>query len=106
MPVGPTSRYCLLPVRYEPDAAGVSHPAIPARPVPPPADPTATAYFHTVVAGETIELLAFRYLGSSSAWWLIADANPTAFPLDLAPGAVVAIPTDASPGRVQRTRSF
>ena len=56
------------------------HPAIPARPVPPPADPTATPYFHTVVAGETIELLAFRYFGSSAAWWLIADANPTALP--------------------------
>jgi hypothetical protein len=42
MPVGPTSRYRLLPVGFEPDAAGTAHPAIPARPVPPPADPTAT----------------------------------------------------------------
>jgi hypothetical protein len=105
MPVGPTSRYSPLAVGLEPDAAGVAHPAIPARPLPA-ADPAATTYFHTVVAGETLELLAFRYLGSSGAWWMIADANPATFPLDLAPGTVVAIPTDASPGRVERTRSF
>jgi nucleoid-associated protein YgaU len=105
MPVGPASRYRLLPVALEPDAAGVEHPAIPARPVPP-ADPASSRYLHTVVAGETIELLAFTYLGSSSAWWLIADANPAVFPLDLAPGTVLAIPTDATPGLVQRTRSF
>ena len=105
MPVGPSSRYRLLPVGLEPDAAGVPHPAIPARPLPPP-DPSSTPYFHTVAAGETIELLAFRYLGSSSAWWMVADANPAAFPLDLKPGTVLAIPTDASPGRVERTRSF
>jgi nucleoid-associated protein YgaU len=105
MAVGPTSRYRLLPVGLEPDAAGAWHPALPARPVPT-ADPTATPYFHTVVAGETIELLAFRYLGSSAAWWMIADANPAAFPLDLVPGTVLAIPTDVSPGRVERTRSF
>jgi nucleoid-associated protein YgaU len=106
MPAGPTSRYRPLPVMLEPDAAGAWHPAIPARPVPPPTDPTATPYFHTVVAGETIELLAFRYFGSSAAWWLIADANPAAFPLDLPPGTVLAIPTDASPGRVERRRTF
>jgi nucleoid-associated protein YgaU len=105
MPVGPTSRYRLLPVALEPDAVGVAHPAIPARRLPPE-DPTATTYFHTVVASETIELLAFRYFGTGTAWWLIADANPTAFPLDLAPGTVLAIPADASPGRVERTRSF
>jgi nucleoid-associated protein YgaU len=105
MPVGAASRYRLLPVALEPDAAGVAHPAIPARRLPPE-DTTATTYFHTVVAGETIEALAFRYFGSSAAWWLIADANPAAFPLDLAPGTVLAIPADASPGRVERTRSF
>jgi nucleoid-associated protein YgaU len=105
MPVGLRSRYRAVPVAIEPDAAGVPHAAIPARPVPP-RDPDATPYFHTVVAGETIELLAFRYLGSSEAWWLIADANPTAFPGALEPGSAIVIPTDASPGRVERTRSF
>jgi hypothetical protein len=37
---------------------------------------------------------------------MVADANPAVFPLDLKPGTVLAIPTDASPGRVERTRSF
>jgi nucleoid-associated protein YgaU len=92
-------------VALQTDAAGVWHPAIPARPVPPP-DPEATPYFHTVVAGETIESLAFRYLGSSDAWWLIADANPTVFPGVLEPGTQVIVPTEATPGRVERTRSF
>jgi hypothetical protein len=105
MPVGLNSRYRPLPLTHEPDSLGALHPAIPARPVPPP-DPLATPYFHTVVAGETIELLAWRYLGSCEAWWMIADANPTLYPLAIEPGSVVVIPTDASPGRVERTRSF
>jgi nucleoid-associated protein YgaU len=105
VPVGLTSRYRPLPVTFEPDATGALHAAIPARSVPPP-DPDATPYFHTVVAGETIELLAWRYLGSSEAWWMIADANPTVFPLSIEPGTVVVIPTDAAPGRIERTRSF
>jgi hypothetical protein len=105
MPPGPRSRYRSLPVAVEPDAAGVWHAAIPARLVPPP-DPEATPYFHTVVAGETIELLASRYLGSSEAWWMIADANPPVSVWTLEPGMQVVIPTDASPGRIERTRSF
>src|SRR5712691_4752137 len=105
MPVGLTSRYRPLPVILEPDAAGALHAAIPARPRPAP-DPLATPYFHTAVAGETIELLAWRYLGSCEAWWMIADANPAIFPLSIEPGTVIVIPTDASLGRVERTRSF
>jgi nucleoid-associated protein YgaU len=105
MPAGLTSRYRPLPVWLEPDAAGALHATIPARPAPPP-DPEATPYFHTVVAGETIELLAWRYLGSCEAWWMIADVNPAIFPLSISPGTVLAIPTDASPGRIERTRSF
>jgi hypothetical protein len=105
MPPGLRSRYRGLPVSVAPDAAGVRHAAIPARPVPPP-DPEEIPYFHTVVAGETIESLAYHYLGASDAWWLIADANPTVFPWVLEPGTQVVIPTEATPGRVERTRSF
>ena len=49
----------------------------------------------------------FRYFGSSAAWWLIADANPTAFPARPRRRARCSPsrPT-ASPGRVERTRSF
>jgi hypothetical protein len=105
VPVDRRSRYRPLPVLVESDAAGHPHATIPARPLPPPA-PDATPYFHTFVAGETIELLAWRYLGSSDAWWMIADANPALFSLAIEPGTVVVIPTDATPGRVERTRSF
>jgi hypothetical protein len=58
------------------------------------------------LAGETIEGLSAHYLGSSEAWWMIADANPVSFPAALVPGTRMRIPTDASPGRIERTRSF
>jgi Tfp pilus assembly protein FimV len=105
MPVGNRSRYALVKVGVAGDAAGAAHPTIPAR-WPDGRAPSSPPYFHTVVAGETIESLAARYLGSSQAWWMIADANPLVFPAALRPGVRLAIPTDASPGRVQRTRSF
>ena len=105
MPVKPTSRYRGLPVHVAPDAAGAHHATIPARAVPE-ADPDATPYFHTVVAGESLELLAHRYLGSSEAWWRIADANPNLLPFEPPPGTPLAIPTTASAGRIERTRTF
>jgi nucleoid-associated protein YgaU len=83
----------------------VAHATIPARPRPRQEADT-SPYFHTLVAGETIEQLAWRYLGSSDAWWQIADANPTQFPTAFEPGAVVAVPTSASTGQVERTRPF
>ncbi|MGI9097963.1 MAG: LysM peptidoglycan-binding domain-containing protein [Solirubrobacteraceae bacterium] len=105
MPAGPRSRYRGLPVGLARDAAGAAHATIPARRTPVP-DPQATPYFHTIVAGETIEALAASYLGSSASWWMIADANPTAFPAVLQPGTTIVVPTEAAPGRVRRTRSF
>ena len=105
MPAGARSRYRSLPVGLAPDAAGVSHPTIPIR-WPSAGPPASPPYFHTVVAGETIESLAASYLGSSEAWWMIADANPVSYPAALEPGTRILIPTDASPGRVERTRPF
>ena len=105
MAVSLTSRYRSLQAQPAPDAAGVPRPAIPAR-LPPGPSSDSTPYLHTVVAGETIETLAYRYLGSSEAWWEIADANPGVFPTELQPGTVVVIPTGANPGLVVRTRSF
>lgn len=106
MPVPLTSRYRGLVPYHAPDAAGVHRATVPAR-FPPPGPPSEGAtYFHTVQAGETIEWLAHRYLGSSEAWWQIADANPGLFPTQLTPGSQVAIPTDGSPGLVVRTRTF
>jgi nucleoid-associated protein YgaU len=99
------SRYRGLTAYPAPAPDGTSRPTLPLRPPPPPA-PAQTPYLHTLVAGETLESLAARYLGSSELWWQIADVNPVAFPADIAPGSVVAIPTGAAPGLVVRTRSF
>lgn len=104
MAVPLTSRYRGL-TPYEAAAPdGSVRPTVPARFRPPV--PAGTPYFHTVVAGETIESLAHRYLGSSEAWWQIADANPAVFPTELRPGGTLVIPTGAEPGLVTRTRAF
>lgn len=103
MPVTSVSRHHLLPVGRPLDPAGIPHDAIGLRP-PPPA-PSGIVQ-HQITALENLEYLAWRYFGSSEAWWRIADANPTVFPLDLTPGRRVALPAGADTGRVERTRRF
>ena len=49
--------------------------------------------FHTVIAGDRIDLLAWRYLGDARLWWIIADYNDLFFPLELEPGAVLRVPS-------------
>jgi len=63
-------------------------------------------YRHVITGVENVEYLAWRFYGSSDAWWRIAEANPLAFPLDIKPGSAVAIPTPDDMGRVVRTRRF
>jgi nucleoid-associated protein YgaU len=104
MTASPSSRYRGQVAFPAPGADGVARPTLPARPLPQPAD--TTPYLHTLVAGETLELLAHRFLGAGELWWQIADANPLVFPTDLRPGTVLAIPTGQAPGLVVRTRSF
>lgn len=105
MPVSPRSRYRGIPVFDAPDADGRSHPTVGIRPShrprtgPPP-------FRHVVTAGETLEFLAWRYYGSSDAWWRIADANPNRFPFDLVPGETLVIPEAGDVGRVKRSRRF
>lgn len=98
------SRYCGSATYDAPAADGSRHPTVPARPLPP--GPDGSSFLYTVVAGDTLDELAFRFLGSSQAWWQIADANPTMFPLDLVPGTQLALPTGRSAGLVVRSRSF
>jgi hypothetical protein len=105
MPVDVSSRYRGVAPLEAADASGVPRAAIPSR-LPPSVASPGTPYFHTVIAGETLELLAHRYLGSSQAWWQLADANPGVFPLELAPGTSLVIPTQIDPGLVVRDRSF
>lgn len=105
MPIRSTSRYAGLPVYDATDARQVEHPTVAIRPpVPPP--PGAALYQHTVSGAENLEYLAFRYFGSSDAWWRIAESNPLVFPLDFTPGDTVAIAPPGDAGRVVRSRRF
>ncbi len=101
-PRSPGSRYRGLAAYAAPGPDGTARPVLPARPVPQPG--TQTPFLHTLVAGDTLESLAYRYLGSSELWWQIADANPLVFPPEVAPGTIVAIPTGQAAGLVVRTR--
>ncbi len=49
--------------------------------------------FHTVVAGDRVDLLAARYLGQADLWWVLCDYNDIFFPLELELGAVLRIPS-------------
>jgi len=49
--------------------------------------------FHTVVEGDRVDLLAFRYLGKAELWWIICDYNDVFFPLELDAGTVLRIPS-------------
>jgi nucleoid-associated protein YgaU len=56
-----------------------------------------TRIFHyteyMVEDGESIDLLAFDFLGDGELWWMIADANPEILDwAELAPGTVIRIP--------------
>lgn len=104
MPATPGSRHAPLGAVDAVDADGIARPTVPVRPTPPP--PSGEPWFHTVVAGETLEQLAHRYLGSSAAWWVMADANPTVFPLDLPPGTRLRVPRSGRPTAATRTRRF
>jgi nucleoid-associated protein YgaU len=104
MAVSLDSRYRGLTPYTAVAADGTRHATVPARPAPAPGD--GAPFLYTVVAGDTLEALAHRFLGSSRAWWQIADANPTMFPLDLVPGSTIALPTGRSAGLVVRSRTF
>jgi nucleoid-associated protein YgaU len=105
MPLPLNSRYQNLPAFEAKDADGVVHPTIAMRlAVAQTGD--LHAFRHVVVAGETMEALAWRYYSSSESWWRIADANPHAFPYDLESGTSVIIPSGSEVGRVVRSRRF
>ena len=94
--------FSLQPLDAPGDDGPVPH--LPSRPQPPL--PTAAPVNHVITGADSLELLAWRYYGRSTAWWHIADANPLAFPLDYRPGQRVTLPEPTSVGRVLRTRAF
>lgn len=106
MPVDVTSRYRSLG-SYEVAVGAETTTALPARPLGAVPDGAEIDFYHHRVTGvETMEYLAWRYFGSSTRWWHVADANGLVFPLDHRPGATLRIPPAAGVGRVLRTRSF
>lgn len=48
---------------------------------------------HTVIGGETLDMLAARYYGREELWWRIADANSVDVLFQLAPGDRLVIPS-------------
>ena len=103
MPVDVTSRYWALE-SYDAPAPGGTTTALPIRPnVELRADELIN---HRLTGVETLEYLAWRYYGRSSAWWRVADANPLKFPLDFQPGVAVKIAPAGTINRVLRTRNF
>jgi hypothetical protein len=100
MPVNAPSRYRGLP-KLTVGIGAEATTGIARRPQPLLVEPALT---HVLTGVETIEYLAGRYLGRSSSWWHIADANPLAFPLDWRAGQALALPPRTSIGRVTRTR--
>lgn len=85
--IGPDSRYaaCVLYVDGSVEFLG-TRPRIDTSPRP---DDT----FHTVVEGDRIDLIAYRYLGRVDLWWVICDYNDIFFPLELTVGSRLRIPS-------------
>lgn len=51
------------------------------------------ATYYTVIQGDTIDGIAYRYYGNAQFWWAIMDANPQfVSELDIKPGDVLLIP--------------
>ena len=85
--IGRRSRYAasILYTSAEGDFLG-ARPSIDTKPRP-------DDRFHTVIEGDRVDLLAFRYLGRAELWWIICDYNDIFFPLELTPGAILRIPS-------------
>ncbi|MEU5438343.1 LysM peptidoglycan-binding domain-containing protein [Streptomyces sp. NPDC020719] len=69
---------------------------------PPGQNPTSGARTarstHTVVAGDSLALLAWREYGDATAWRVIAEANGIDDPMALTPGAELVVPGLRDPG--------
>lgn len=55
---------------------------------------------HTVLDGETIQSIAFKYYNDSGLWYMISDANSIYNPIDeILPGMQLLIPNGGNNGR-------
>ena len=48
---------------------------------------------HLLEQGEAIDELAWRAAGKPRLWWIVADVSNILFPLDVAPGTEIVVPT-------------
>ena len=85
--IGPDSRYagCVLYVDGTDESLGTRSQI--------DTSPQADDLFHTIVEGDRIDLLAYKYLGQADLWWILCDYNDLFMPLDLEIGAVLRIPS-------------
>ena len=85
--IGPDSRYaaCVLYVDSSEEFIGTRQ-RIDTTPQP-------DDVFYTVIEGDRIDLIAYRYLGRADLWWIVCDYNDIFFPLDLVPGTVLRLPS-------------
>ena len=85
--IGADSRYaaCVLYVDGQEEFLG-TRPQIDTSPQP-------DDVFHTVVEGDRIDLIAYRYLGRADLWWVICDYNDIFFAMELESGAVLRVPS-------------
>lgn len=49
--------------------------------------------FYTVIEGDRVELIAYRYLGRAELWWVICDYNDIFNPFELETGRVLRLPS-------------
>ena len=85
--IGPDSRYatCVLYVDGQDEFLGTR--------LQIDTSPRPDDVFHSVVAGDRIDLIAYLYLGRADLWWVICDYNDIFFPLELVPGTVLRLPS-------------
>ncbi len=63
--------------------------------------------FHSVVEGDRVDLIAYRYWGRTDLWWVVCDYNDIACPVELGTGAVLRLPSlEYLPPLPPTTRTF
>jgi hypothetical protein len=86
----PDSRYASSTVVVVDDPVRGKHQAIN---VEPPPERTFAFTYYQVTAGETIDMLADRFMGNGQYWWMLADANPEILDWNnLTPGVIIRVP--------------
>jgi phage tail protein X len=86
----PDSRYASGTLSVVDDPVRGSHQALnPA----PPTEKIIQFTFYQVAVDDTIDMLAYQFMGKGQYWWMIADANPEILDWNNIPvGTIIRIP--------------